>query len=85
MGHAVGSGYLAQVEANLVGIRAAPGVVFLRLTRAFESEGQQTTMFTEMTPGQALNLIQQLQASVRDALAWQPLDEVCHAEATKPA
>ena len=57
MGDAVGAGYLARVEANQVGIRAAPGLcVFLRLTRAFPREGQTTSMFTEMTPGHVLHV-----------------------------
>ena len=73
MGDAVGSGYMARVEANLVGVRAAPGAVFLRLTRAFEGEGQKTSMFTEMTPGQALTVIRELQASVKKALAERDL------------
>ena len=61
--------YLAQVEASLVGIHSAPGAVFLRLTRDFLGEGQTTSMFTEMTPGQALRVISVLQASVEKALA----------------
>ncbi len=69
MRSALGSGYLAQVEANLVGVRAAPGAVFLRLSRDFASEGQQTSMFTEMTPGQALSLVREVEAAVKQALA----------------
>ena len=69
MGSANGSGYLADVEANLIGIRAAPNAVFLRLSRAFAGEGKTTTMFTELTPGQTLRLIRELQASVQEALA----------------
>ena len=69
MSSALGSGYLAQVEANFVGVRAAPGAVFLRLNRSFTSEGQQTSMFTEMTPGQALSVIKELEAAVKQALA----------------
>ena len=68
MSSALGSGYLAQVEANLVGVRAAPGAVFLRLSRNFASENQQTSMFTEMTPGQALSVIRELEAAVKQAL-----------------
>ena len=69
MSDAEGIGYLARVEANLVGIQAVPGAVFLRLTRAFDREGQATSMFTEMTPGQALRVIRELQAAVKGALA----------------
>ena len=84
MSDAAGSGYLARVEANQVGIRAAPGVVFLRLTRAFANEGQTTSMFSEMTPGQTLSVIRELQASVKEALAWQAMDEAACLEATQP-
>ena len=69
MNSALGSGYLAQVEANLVGVSAAPGTIFLRLSRKFASEGQQTSMFTEMSPGQALCVIRELEAAVKQALA----------------
>ena len=69
MSDTVKCGYLARVEANFVGVRAAPGVVFLRLTRSFESEGQVTSMFTEMTPAEASRLINELQAALDSALA----------------
>jgi hypothetical protein len=69
MSGALGSGYLAQVEASFVGVRSAPGAVFLRLGRDFASEGQRTGMFTEMTPGQALSVIRELEAAVKQALA----------------
>ena len=65
----VGIGYLARVEANQIGVRAGPDVVYVRLSRAFESEGQQTTMFAEIAPGDALKLIRELQECVRVALA----------------
>ncbi len=65
----VGVGYLAQVEANQIGVRAGPDVVYVRLTRAFASEGQQTTMFAEIGPGDAMTLIRELQECVRIAVA----------------
>ena len=69
MGETAGSGYLNRVEASIVGVRAVPNAVFIRLTRSFEAEGQTTCMFAEMTPGQALRLIAELQDAVRQALA----------------
>ncbi len=69
MGEAVGVGYLAQVEANRVGIRAAPDVVFLRLIRDIASENQLTTMFCELTPGYAIQLIRELQTAVGIAIS----------------
>ncbi len=65
---AVGTGYLARAEANRVAVRSGPNVVYLRLTRDFAAENQQTSMFAEMTPGNALRLIRELERSVRDAL-----------------
>ncbi len=64
-----GAGYLARVEANVVGVRAGPEVVYIRLARDFPEEGQRTSMFAEVTPGDALRLIHDLQACVQTALA----------------
>ena len=69
MDRVAGSGYLARVEANTVGVRAGPDVVYIRLSRDFASEGQQTAMFAEVSPGDALKLIRELQACVGIALA----------------
>jgi hypothetical protein len=69
MGQAVGAGYLAKVEANFVTVKPGPNVIFLNMRRTFLSEGQETCMFTEMTPGHALQLIRELQASVHIALS----------------
>ena len=68
MGQSVGFGYIAQTEANVVTVRPGPNVVFLALRRCFEAEEQQTTMFTEMSPGHVMQLIRELQSSVRVAL-----------------
>lgn len=65
----VGTGYLAQVEANQIGVRAGPDVVYVRLSRTFDSEGQQTTMFAEIAPGDAMRLIGELQRCIGVALA----------------
>ena len=72
MREAVGAGYLARVEANRIGLRATPGAVFLRLIRDFASEGQTTSMFTEMTPAEVRRLIQELEAAAKAALASSP-------------
>ena len=69
MSSSVGSGYLTRTEANLVGVRAAPDVVFLRLVREIESENERTCMFTELTPGQAQELIKSLQEVVDIAIS----------------
>ena len=69
MERVAGAGYLARVEANTVGVRAGPDVVYVRLSRNFASEGQQTTMFAELSPGDALAVIRDLQACVKIALA----------------
>ena len=69
MGQSIGAGYLARVEANFVTVRAAPDAVFVRLRRTFAGEGQETSMFTEMTPVHALQLVRDLQEAVREALA----------------
>lgn len=69
MDRVAGTGYLARVEANTVAVRAGPEVVYIRLSRDFPSEGQQTSMFAEVSPGDALRLIRELQACVRVALA----------------
>lgn len=69
MGNAVGTGYLAKVEASVVAVRAGPEVVYLRLTRDFADEGQTTTMFAELEPGHVLRLIRDLQECVGIALA----------------
>ena len=69
MGEAVGVGYLAQVEANRVAVRAAPDVVFVRLIRDFPAEHQRTAMFCELTPGHAIQLIRELQEAVGAALS----------------
>ena len=68
MAEAVGVGYLAQTEANRVGVRPGPNVVYLRLIRCFAAEQQETSMFTEMTPGHAMKLIRELEAAVRVAI-----------------
>lgn len=69
MERVAGTGYLARVEANKVGVRAGPDVVYIRLSRDFADEGQQTTMFAELSPGDALKIISELQACVKIALA----------------
>lgn len=53
----------------MVGVRAGPDVVYIRLCRDFASERQQTVMFAEVSPGDALKLIRDLQACVGIALA----------------
>jgi hypothetical protein len=68
MDKVLGSGYLARVEANHLGVVHGPDVVYLQLIRSFGAEGQRTSMFAEMTPGQALHLIKRLEVSVREAL-----------------
>lgn len=60
---------MARVEANSIGVRAGPDVVYIRLSRDFPSEGQQTMMFAEVSPGDALKIIRELEACVRTALA----------------
>jgi len=65
----VGTGYLARVEANEIGVRAGPDVVYVRLSRNFESEDQVTSMFAEIGPGDAIRLIAELQRCVGVALA----------------
>ena len=69
MNEGIGATYLTRTEANLVGLRAAPDVVFLRLVRDVESEGERTCMFTELTLGQARELIKNLQEVVNIAVA----------------
>jgi hypothetical protein len=69
MERVAGTGYLARVEANKVGVRAGPDVVYIRLFRDFAEEGQQTTMFAELAPGDAMAVIRELQAAVKVALA----------------
>ena len=69
MERVAGTGYLARVEANKVGVRAGPDVVYIRLFRDFVEEGQQTTMFAELAPGDAMAIIRELQAAVKVALA----------------
>ena len=69
MNEGMGARYLTRTEANLVGLRAAPDAVFLRLVRDVESEGERTCMFTELTPGQARELIRSLQEVVDIAVA----------------
>ena len=69
MSNAAEADYLARVEANIVGVQAAPNAVFLRLSRAFAGESRLTCMFTEMTPGQVVRLIRDLQTAVREAVA----------------
>ena len=69
MNEGIGATYLTRTEANLVGLRAAPDAVFLRLVRDVESEGERTCMFTELTPGQARELIKSLQDVVDIAIA----------------
>ena len=64
-----GTGYLTRVEANTIGVRAGPDVVYVRLSRDFEGEGRPTTMFAEISPGDALKMIRDLQDCVRIALA----------------
>ena len=64
-----GLGDLRGAEANVCGVRPGPGVVFLRLTRNFPSEGRRRDMFVEFTPGEAVSLIRHLQDCVRIALA----------------
>ena len=63
------AGYLARVEANTVGVRAGPDVVYVRLSRDFAGEGTPTIMFAEISPGDALKMIRDLQDCVRVALA----------------
>ena len=69
MSEGIGATYLTRTEANLIGLRAAPDAVFLRLVRNVESEGERTCMFTELTPGQARELIKNLQDVVDIAVA----------------
>ncbi len=69
MAERVKAGYLLQTEANRVGVRPGPNVVYLRLMREFAVEPQSSCMFTEMTPGNVLRLIDDLQSAVRIALA----------------
>lgn len=69
MERVAGAGYLARVEANKVGVRAGPEVIYIRLFRDFAEERQQTTMFAELSPGEALAVIRELQACVNVALA----------------
>lgn len=69
MGRDRGDGYLARVEANTVGVRAGPDVIYIRLSRDFEAEGQRTSMFAEISPGDALRMASDLQDCVRVALA----------------
>ena len=69
MEQVAGTGYLARIEANKVGVRAGPDIVYSRLFRDFASEGQQTTMFIELSPGEALAVIRELQTCVKIALA----------------
>ena len=69
MDRVAGAGYLARVEANTVSVRAGPDVVYVSLARHFASEGQRTAMFAEVSPGDALTLIRELQACVSVALA----------------
>ena len=64
-----GAGYLARVEANTIGVRAGPDVIYIRLSRDFACEGQQTSMFAEISPGDALRMANDLQECVRFALA----------------
>ena len=64
-----GPGYLARVEANQLGVVPGPNVVYLRLVRSLGAEGQKTSMFAEMTPGQTLRLIRKLELSVKEALS----------------
>ncbi len=68
MSEAVGIGYLATREASKVCVRAGPDVVYLRLVRDHAQERQETTMFAEMTPGDALRLIRDLQECVTISL-----------------
>ena len=70
MERVAGVGYLARVEANMVGVRPGPDVVYIRLSRNFADEGQQTTMFAELSPGDALAIIRELQTCVKVALAY---------------
>ena len=69
MEEGVKAGYLLQTEANRIGIRPGPNVVYLRLMREFATEGHPACMFTEMTPGNALRLIDELRSAVGIALA----------------
>lgn len=69
MSEDVGAGYLARVEASTLGIRPGPGVLFLRLTRDLPPEGRRTDMFIELTPGQAVSLLQHVQECIGIALA----------------
>ena len=69
MAESVKAGYLLQTEANRVGIRPGPNVVYLRLMRELAAESGASCMFAEMTPGHVLHLIDELQSAVRIALA----------------
>ena len=69
MAESVKAGYLLHTEANRVGVRPGPNVVYLHLMREFAAEAQPICMFTEMTPGNVLRLIDELQSAVRIALA----------------
>ena len=69
MERVAGTGYLARIEANKVGVRAGPDIIYIRLFRDFADEGQQTNMFAELSPGEALAVIRELQACVNIALA----------------
>ena len=60
---------MARVEASTVSVRAGPDVVYISLSRAFALEGQRTAMFAEVSPGDAMTLIRELQACVGIALA----------------
>lgn len=69
MERVAGTGYLARVEANKIGMRAGPDVIYIRLFRDFADEGQQTAMFAELSPGETLAVIRELQTCVSIALA----------------
>lgn len=59
--------YDGRTEANLVGVRASPGVVFLRLRRDFPGEPKHA-MFTELSPAEAMRVRDQLDACIRISL-----------------
>ena len=63
------AGYLTQTEANRIGVRPGPNVIYLRLIRDFASEGRPVAMFSELTPGHAMRLIRELQAAVGVAIS----------------
>ena len=63
------TGYLGQVEASIVGVRPGPGVLFIRMARGVSTEASQTNMFIELTPGEAVSLVQHLQDCIGIALA----------------